>query len=81
MPMVSYVGRQPTSTVEMPISSSVMTSDTRRPSLSPMCPKMMPPSGRTRNATAKVANAAAVSARGSPLGKKRGPNTSAAAVA
>jgi hypothetical protein len=42
---------------------------------------MMPPSGRTTKATAKVANAAAVSARGSSLGKNNGPKTSAAAVA
>ena len=42
----------------------------RRPSLSPMWPKMMPPRGRTRNATAKVANAAAVSASGSPSGRR-----------
>lgn len=63
------------------MSSRVMTSDTRRPSLSPMWPNRIPPIGRTRKATAKVAKAAEVSASGSLLGKNSGPKTSAAAVA
>lgn len=77
--MVSYVGTQPTATVEAPVSSET-TRTGRRPRRSPMCPNSTEPSGRATNPTPNVANAASVPASGENVGKNSGPRTSAAAV-
>ncbi len=44
--MVSYVGSRPMAKVAPPIISRLATSSFLRPTLSPKCPKTMPPSGR-----------------------------------
>ena len=67
--------------VEMPISSVVTISVSRRPMRSPMLPNRIPPSGRTAKPTPKVAKAASVPTPEPALSlKNRSPNTSAAAV-
>ena len=66
--------------VDRPISSRVAISVRLRPSRSPKWPKRMEPTGRKKNATPNVANAATVPAAGPSAGKNTGANTSAAAV-
>ena len=80
MPAWSYVGSKPMPKVARPIIISVVTSMDLRPSLSPKCPKTMPPSGRAKKPTVLVAKAAIVAASGSICVKKSFPNTSAEAV-
>ena len=63
--------------VVMPIMSSVMTSTKRRPYRSPRCPNKIPPRGRERYPTQKVANASRVPDNGSKFGKKSLLKTSA----
>ena len=60
MPIVAYVGSRPMIPVEMPISSVVTISVSRRPMRSPMLPNRIPPSGRTAKPTPNVAKAASV---------------------
>ena len=60
--------------------SSVITSTKRRPWRSPRCPNRMPPNGRDRYPTQKVANASSVPVSGSNVGKNSLLNTSAASV-
>ncbi len=59
----------------VPIAMRIIVSASTflRPILSPMGPKTMPPSGRTRNATAKVANEESNCAVSLPDGKKTRP--------
>src|ERR1700722_5154980 len=64
----------------MPIINSVATSTGLRPKRSPMMPNTTPPSGRTTKPTPNVRNASSVPVNGSLFGKKRSPNTNAAAV-
>ena len=80
MPIAAYPGSKPTRKVQTPISTSVTTSMVLRPTLSPKCPKIMPPKGRAMKATPNVANAANVPASGSNVGKNNWPKTKAAAV-
>ncbi len=55
-PIVSYEGIRPIANVPTAMRIIVSARTFLRPSLSPIGPKNMPPSGRTRKATAKVAN-------------------------
>jgi hypothetical protein len=80
MPIVPYVGSRPMMPVEMPMSSVVTMSVSRRPIRSPMLPKMIPPIGRTANPTPNVAKAARVPAPPSLSLKNSSSKTSAAAV-
>ena len=64
----------------MPMMSRVHTRVRLRPSRSPKWPKMTDPTGRAKNATAKVANDAIVAVAGVWPGKNKWGNTSAAAV-
>jgi hypothetical protein len=63
-----------------PVSRSVRTSIALRPMRSPKCPMTAAPRGRATKPTANVPNAASVPATEENCGKKRVPNTSAAAV-
>lgn len=78
--MLPYVGRQPTATVEAPVSSRETTRTGRLPRRSPTCPKSTDPSGLATKPTPNVAKAARVAASGEKVGKNSGPRTSAAAV-
>ncbi len=78
--MVSYVGSRPMPVVATPIRVSARTSIGLRPFLSPSWPATMPPIGRARKPTAKVAKAARTPAVELPAGKYRSPRTSAAAM-
>ncbi len=80
-PGVSAVGRQPISTVAMPMVSSEATSVPLRPTRSPKCPKRMDPMGRAMNATPNTANDASCATVGSSFAKKSAGKTSTAAVA
>jgi hypothetical protein len=60
MPTWPTVGRQPMRKVPAPMMSRVVTRACLRLSLSPMWPKKMPPRGRKKNATPKVAREASV---------------------
>jgi len=60
---------KPMATVATPMISRVRMSIFLRPSLSPKCPKMMPPMGRATKPMAKVAKARMVPRRGSTEGK------------
>lgn len=62
----------------MPISRKVADSTVFRPNLSPIRPKAMPPKGRARKPTAKVAIEAKVAVVGLLAGKNSLPKTSAA---
>ncbi len=64
----------------MPITVSVTSSVDLRPCVSPRLPKNSPPSGRARNPTANVPNAARVATKPVLSGKKTLGNTTAAAV-
>jgi len=68
-------------TVEMPIVSSAATSVALRPTRSPKCPNSADPTGRAKNASAKVASDCSVAEAGSLAGKNSFGNTSTAAVA
>jgi hypothetical protein len=74
------VGRRPISIVVTPIIRSVMMSTKRRPWRSPKWPNRMPPNGRDRYPTQKVANDNSVPDNGSKFGKNSLLNTSAASV-
>lgn len=79
-PMVENEGRIPIKAVAMPIIQTVSINMRLRPSRSPKWPKMTPPSGRKRNPTPKVANAASVPIAGLTCGKNSRLNTSAAVM-
>ena len=53
--MVAYVGRSPTSAVEIPITMIVMRNVYFRPAMSPSRPKTSAPKGRTEKPTPKRA--------------------------
>jgi len=57
------------------MTTSVMTRTFLRPIRSPKCPKNAPPSGRTKNPTAKVAKALIVPVVSSNCGKNSLSNT------
>lgn len=78
MPMTSYEGIRPMSTVDAPIICRVRISIFLRPILSPKWPKIMPPSGRATKPTAKVAKARMVPTPSENSGKKSLLNTSPA---
>ena len=80
-PGVCAVGRQPISTVAMPIVSSEPTSVPLRPIRSPKWPKRMEPTGRAMKATPKTANDDSSAAVGSSLVKNSEGKTRTAAVA
>ena len=63
------VRKQADMTVAAPMSTMVATRVVLRPTRSPMCPKMMPPSGRATKATPKVAKEAMMAADG-PEGRE-----------
>ena len=71
---------KPIKNVEEPTIANVQINVILRPTLSPKWPKTMPPSGRDRKPTPKVANAAIKPIKGSLSGKNRGAKTSPAAV-
>jgi hypothetical protein len=56
-PIVEYDGIRPTQNVAPDISRIVIASTRRRPTRSPSGPQTSPPSGRTRNDTAKTSSA------------------------
>ena len=79
-PIASYDGSSPIAAVPAPMITSVSSSIFLRPTRSPKCPKMNPPTGRARKPTAKVPNDANCAAGpDSPL-KKSFSKTSPAAV-
>ena len=80
MPMSAKSGSTPTSPVTMPIMTTVISRHARRPMRSPRWPKMIPPSGRAANPTAKEANAARVATTASSVAKNSRLNTRDAAV-
>ncbi|GAA0999134.1 hypothetical protein GCM10009563_24310 [Subtercola frigoramans] len=80
-PIEAYVGRNPMSTVAMPMVRSDATRVFLRPIRSPKCPKMIEPMGRATNATPKTANEVSRPTLGSVVGKNSFGNTSTAAVA
>ena len=80
-PGVSPLGREPISTVAMPIVSSDATSVCVRPNRSPKWPKSTDPMGRAKNATPNTASDWSCATAGSSFAKKRAGNTSTAAVA
>lgn len=57
--------------------TSVAASTRRRPMRSPSGPKTSPPTGRTRNAAAKVPKLATTCRPGEPEGKKTLPSVAA----
>jgi hypothetical protein len=61
--------------------SSAATKVALRPMRSPKCPNTAEPTGRAKNASAKVASDCRVAVAGSPAGKNSFGNTSTAAVA
>jgi len=79
-PIVAYPGSRPMRIVLSPITVRVTSSVDLRPWMSPRWPKNSPPSGRARNPTANVPNAARVATNPSAPGKKTFGNTTAAAV-
>ncbi|CNL27492.1 Uncharacterised protein [Mycobacterium tuberculosis] len=78
--MVAAPGSAPTATVDRPMINSVATSVVFRPRRSPKWPKMPAPTGREKNAAAKVARDAMVAMVDPRCGKNTWGNTSAAAV-
>ena len=68
-------------TVEIPMVSSAATRVALRPMRSPKCPNSAEPTGRAKNAIAKVASEARVAEAGSDLGKNSFGKTNTAAVA
>ena len=56
MPIAWYVGNNPINTVAIPIIDNVKTSVRFLPILSPIYPKMIPPNGRMKNASARDAS-------------------------
>ncbi len=72
-PTAAYVGSMPIAAVPIAIRIIVRARTFLRPILSPIGPKTMPPSGRTRNATAKVAKEDSSCTVSFPEGKKTLP--------
>ena len=79
-PTCAAVGSRPMAAVEAPIRLRVITRVFLRPMRSPMWLKMMPPIGRTTNASAKEASDSRVLVSGSSDGKNSGPKTMPASV-
>eukprot|EP00193_Tetraselmis_chui_P008629 CAMPEP_0177756534 /NCGR_PEP_ID=MMETSP0491_2-20121128/3160_1 /TAXON_ID=63592 /ORGANISM="Tetraselmis chuii, Strain PLY429" /LENGTH=132 /DNA_ID=CAMNT_0019272123 /DNA_START=1190 /DNA_END=1584 /DNA_ORIENTATION=- len=73
IPTCLYVGRQPTPNVAKAISPMLISSAGLRPTLSPTCPNITPPTGRMKNAAAKTEKVLINSAVGSADGKKAAP--------
>ena len=71
------MGSTPISVLAPPISAMVIISTHLRPSLSPMVPKNIPPSGRARKPIARVPRLATVPAASPSPGKKILPKISA----
>ena len=69
IPICAYVGRTPTSAVEIPITLIVTRNVNLRPTISPMRPKTAAPKGRTAKPAPKVASDASRAAVASPVGK------------
>ena len=65
-PIAAYVGRKPIAAVAIPVRAIVTISVSRRPTRSPMWPKIRPPIGRATKPIAKVANESSVATVGSP---------------
>lgn len=80
-PACAKLGSRPIRNVPVPMITRVAMRLALRPIRSPMSPKISPPIGRARKPDAKAPNEAMVLSNGSPLGKNKGPNTSAEAVA
>ncbi|KAG0907105.1 hypothetical protein G6F32_017042 [Rhizopus arrhizus] len=80
MPICSYVGSSPMSTVHRPISNRLNVNMDLRPTRSPKWPNRMPPMGRASMPLANAPKAASVPVTGSNCGKKNLLKTSAAAV-
>jgi hypothetical protein len=70
IPEAAYVGKTPTSPVEIPEISSVYKSILFLPILSPKCPKKTAPTGLMKNPIANMNNVSAIVAIGFPFGKK-----------
>ena len=73
-------GNKPIATVAMPMINKVHTRVRLRPIKSPKCPNKIAPTGRAKNATAKVAKDANVAIELDIPEKKMVGKTSAAAV-
>jgi hypothetical protein len=71
--MAACEGMRPMAKVPTAIMIMVRARMALRPTLSPSGPKTMPPTGRTRKATAKVANEPSSWAVSFPEGKKTFP--------
>ena len=69
------------STVETPMVSKAVTNVALRPMRSPKCPNNAEPTGRAKNARAKVAKDCRAAVAGSALGKNSLGNINTAAVA
>lgn len=76
-PIEAYEGIRPMQKVPSAIRIIVSARTFLRPSRSPIGPKNMPPSGRTRKATAKVANEESSCTVSFPDGKKTWPMVTA----
>lgn len=76
-PMVSWEGMTPMAKVPTAMRIMVRARTFLRPILSPMGPKNMPPRGRTRKATAKVAKEERSWVVSFPDGKKTWPRVAA----
>ena len=76
-PACAYVGSSPMAPVAMPMIATVHSSVVRRPSRSPMCPKIAAPIGRTTNASAIVEKDARVSPNSPSGSKNSGPRKKA----
>lgn len=76
-PMASWEGMIPIAKVPIAIMIMVRARIFLRPTLSPMGPKNMPPRGRTRKATAKVAKEERSWVVSLPDGKKTWPRVAA----
>lgn len=76
-PMASWEGMTPMAKVPTAIRIMVSARTFLRPILSPIGPKTMPPRGRTRKATAKVANEERSWVVSFPDGKKTWPRVTA----
>lgn len=76
-PMTAYDGISPMAKVPIAIMIIVIARTFLRPILSPMGPNTMPPTGRTRNETAKVAKEEISWTVAFPEGKKTCPMVTA----
>src|SRR5690625_7402302 len=68
-PIAAKFGSKPIMVEAAPMTTSDTTKSALRPMRSPRCPAIMPPRGRARNPTAKVAKEASVLPSSEPDGK------------